>query len=183
MRAVLVSALAVGALLVTRAADAHVQNSASTQLGVVGRGDDSGLWQHTNANLGLRFESVWFRESPRDFGIGPYVEARTAWFHYGDYGGGLVALLPVDPTFPIWLGGGAFARRENDTWAPGYHGFVAWGSRSFNYESSYAMAYGLLLDARVHRGDLPGVDLVISASIDLEAFSFPLLYTISALRH
>jgi hypothetical protein len=163
-------------------ARAAVQNSASGQLGVVGVGGEK-VWDKTRVNMGLRFESIWFREGPKDFGIGPYVEARTASFGHGDYGAGLVALLPTDQTFPIWFGGGAFARREDAAFWAGYNGFVAIGGRSFNHHGSYGMAYGLMFDARYHRGPVPGVDLVLTASIDLQAFAYPLLYGIALLRH
>jgi hypothetical protein len=168
--------------LVPATARAHVQNSVSGQIGVVGVGGDK-AWERTRLNLGLRFESIWFREEPTHFGIGPFVEARTAAFGHADYGGGLIALLPVDDTFPIWLGGGAFARRDEASWAAGYNGFIAWGGRSFNHHGSYGMAYGLLFDTRVHRGPIPGVDFILTASIDLQWLTYPVLYGISALRH
>lgn len=166
-----------------REAHARVQNSAQTQIGVVGVGREGRAWDATRLNLGARVESIWGREGPRDFGVGPYVEARTASFSYGEYGGGVVALLPVEMTFPLWFGGGGFARREHDRWAPGFNGFLAWGGRSFNHHSSYAMAYGLLLDARAHRGDTPGFDLVLTATIDLQGLALPWLYAVSAVRH
>jgi hypothetical protein len=162
---------------------ARPQISVSSQLGVVGLGEEGKAWRSTKLDVGARLESVFFRESPGDFGIGPYVEARTAWFAHGDYGGGLVMVLPIDQTFPIWLGGGGFTRRDGGAWAPGANGFIAWGSRSYNHHASYAMAYGLLLDARWHGGPTPGVDLVIAASIDLEGLAFPFLYLVSAIRH
>ena len=182
MRIAALLAAAAATLLLPRAANARVQNSASGQFGVVAVGAEK-PWDRTRLNLGVRFESIWFRESPKQFGIGPYVEARTASFGHADYGVGLIALLPVDETFPIWFGGGAFARREDAAFASGYNAFLAWGGRSFNHHGSYAMAYGLLFDARVHRGPVPGVDFVLTASIDLQAFAYPLLYGISLLRH
>lgn len=175
-------ALSLVVLLTPALASAKVQNSASGQIGVVGVSGER-FWDRTRMNLGLRFESLWFREGPKDFGLGPYVEARTASFGHADYGAGLLALLPVDQTFPIWFGGGVFARRENSAFSSGYNGFLAWGGRSFNHHSTYAMAFGLLLDARVHRGPVPGVDLVLTASIDLQALAYPLIIGLSWLRH
>jgi len=169
--------------LTSASAFARPQISVSNQIGVFGGGEDGKLWQTTKLDLGLRFESVFFRESPRDFGIGPYFEARTAWFAHGDYGGGLVAVLPIDMTFPIWIGGGGFARRDEGEWAPGANGFIAWGSRSYNHHSSYAMAYGLIFDTRWHGGTMPGVDFVVAASIDLEGLAIPFIYLVSLLRH
>jgi hypothetical protein len=180
----LLGALAVAGMLVTtpRPASARAQASASGQIGVVGVGED-GYWSRTKLDLGLRFEDVFLRDGPRDFGLGPYVEARTAAFIHADYGGGLVAVLPVDATFPLSIGAGGFARRQSSTWAPGANVFLAWGSRSYNYSSSYAMTFGLVLDVRVHRGDVPGVDTVLAASIDLEGLALPWLYAVSAARH
>jgi hypothetical protein len=172
-----------GALVfATPSASAHAQVSASGQIGVVGVGED-GYWSRTKLDLGLRLESVYLRKRPTDFGFGPYLEARSAAFIHGDYGAGVLALIPVDPTFPIWFGAGGFARRQDHAWAPGANAFVAWGSRSFNYSSAYAMAFGLVLDVRVHRGDTPGVDTVLALSIDLEGLALPAMYVISAVRH
>jgi hypothetical protein len=180
----LVLGLAATSLVATTSVDARAraQFSASGQVGVTGVSED-GFWSRTKLDLGLRAEDDFLRESPRDFGLGPYAEVRTAAFIHGDYGAGLVSVVPIDPTFPLWLGGGVFARRGNDQWAPGANAFIAWGSRSFNYESSYAMAYGLLLDARVHRGTDPGVDIVLAVSIDLELLAIPWIYAISAVSH
>lgn len=172
---------ALAVLLFAAPAAARVQNSAQAQVGVVNfAGEDE---RHTKLDLGLKFESMWFRESSQDFGIGPYAEARTAWFDHADYGGGLVMLLPIEQTFPLWFGGGAFARRGGGTWAPGFDGFIAWGGRSFNHHSSYAMVFGLMLDARVHYGDEKGTDLILAATIDLEGLAIPFLYGVSAIRH
>ncbi len=176
------AAIAIGCVLLPSAASAKVQNSASGQLGIVGVSGER-TWAKTRVNMGLRFESLWFREGPRDFGIGPYVEARTASFGHADYGAGLVALLPTDQTFPLWFGGGAFARREDAAFFAGYNGFVAIGGRSFNHHGSYGMAYGLMFDARYHRGPVAGVDLILTASIDLQALAYPFLIGYGALRH
>ncbi|GAC1577031.1 MAG: hypothetical protein NVS3B20_08480 [Polyangiales bacterium] len=132
--------------------------------------------------MGLRVESVWLRESPREFGIGPYAEMRTASFAYGEYGGGVVAVLPTDMTFPLWAGAGGFARREEGAWGGGANAFVAFGSRSFNYTSCYGMAFGVIGDVRWHAAPVQGIDLVLAASLDLEAIALPFTLLIGALR-
>lgn len=164
-------------------AEARPQWSAQGQLGVVGVGESDGAWRRTKLDLGLKVEDLWLRESPNDFGIGPYVEMRTAAFRYGEYGAGVVALIPTSMTYPLWLGGGTFAHREAGSFSGGGNAFVAWGARDFNYHSSYAMAFGLLVDARVHRGDTPGFDVVLAATIDLEALALPWIYLLSAVTH
>ncbi len=162
---------------------ARPQVSVQTQLGATGIGGDGGLWKSTRLDLGLRAEAIYLRESPNDFGIGPYLETRTAAFVHADYGGGLVALLPVNGTWPVWLGGGGFARRQDHTFAPGGNVFLGWGGRSYNYHSNYAMAYGLLFDVRAHFGDERGVDLVLAATVDLEGLLLPLAYVTSSILH
>lgn len=164
-------------------AQARPQVSVQTQLGVTGVGADGGAWKSTRLDLGLRAEALYLRDSPHDFGLGPYLETRTAAFVHGDYGGGLVALLPVNGTWPIWFGGGAFARRQDHAFAPGANAFLAWGGRSYNYHSNYAMAYGLLFDVRAHFGDMRGVDVVLAATVDLEGLLLPLAYLTSSIVH
>ena len=162
---------------------ARPQYSVSSQLGIVAIGEEGRVWHRTRFDVGIRAEALYGRTAPRDGAIGPYLEARTAWFDHADYGGGLMALLAVDRTFPIWFGAGAFGRRQESTWAPGAHAFLAWGGRDYNYEASYAMAFGVLLDARVHRGDFPGFDMVLAVSIDLEGLAIPFIYGLSRLVH
>lgn len=176
-------AVAAATFLPSSAAQARPQWSAQGQFGVVGEGSGGALWQHTRADLGARVEALYLRETPNDFGVGPYVEARTPWFHAGEYGGGIVALIPASHTYPVWLGVGGFGRRAESAWAPGVDAWIAWGARDFNYEGRYAMAFGLVLDVRRHGGDLPGTDVVASLRIDLEGLALPWIYLLSALVH
>ena len=173
----------VASVLATTAAQARPQYSASSQLGVVAVGGEGRLWRETRVDLGVRLEALYGRSAPHDGAFGPYLEARTAWFEHADYGGGLMALVPVHPTFPVWFGAGAFGRRQQSSWSPGAHAFLAWGGRDFNYEGDYAMAFGLLLDARVHRGEFPGVDIILAVSIDLEGLAIPFIYGVSRVLH
>lgn len=170
-------------LLFATTAAATPQWSGQLEMGAIGEGNADGLWRKTRFDLGVQVESIYLRDNPSDFGFGPYVQARTDWFDSGEYGGGAVLLVPVGYTFPIWIGGGAFGRRAAGEWAPGANGFVAWGARDFNYESSYAMAFGLVLDVRRHFGDLPGTDVVLAARIDLEVLAIPWIYLVSRITH
>jgi hypothetical protein len=173
------SALAIAAVLLpSPRAEARPQNSVQGQLGVVS-GSDAPM----RLNLGLKVESLWFREGPKDFGIGPFVEGRNGSFAYGELGGGLVALLPVHELLPLWVGAGGFARREDARWGSGFHGFVAWGVRPYNFHGNYGLTAGLMADARVHQGQERGFELVVSSTLDLQALSYPVMYLIGALRH
>lgn len=163
------------------AADSKTQTSIQAQAGWTWVGRPEG--RSHSFDLGLRWETVFGRSSPRSFGLGPYVEARTAWFHFGDYGGGLVAVVPVENTFPLWFGVGALGRREGGAWAPGAHAFVGWGSRSFNYQSVWGMVYGLTVDGVWHGGDQKGVDVVVAATLDVQSLVYPWLLLASWLRH
>lgn len=163
------------------AGESKAQTSIQAQIGWTWVGRPEGR-SHT-VDLGGRWETVFGRSSPRDFGIGPYVEARTGGFHFGDYGGGLVAVLPVENTFPFWLGLGALGRREGGSWAPAGHAFLGWGSRSFNYQSVWGMVYGVTLDGVWHGGDRKGVDVVVAATLDAQALLYPWLLLVSWVRH
>lgn len=170
-------------LFLAATAAARPQWSGQLEVGAVGEGSSEGLWRRTRFEVGVQLEALYLRESPRDFGLGPYVQSRTDWFDAGEYGGGAVLLVPIANTFPIWIGGGPFGRRAAGAWSSGANGFIAWGARDFNYESNYAMAYGLVLDLRHHFGDVPGTDVVLAARIDLEALALPWIYLASAILH
>ena len=169
------------ALWVAGDAQARPQLSLQGEAGWVLRGTERG--HHSSLGLGTRFEMVFGRSSPLDGGVGPYVEARTAGFDFGDYGAGLVGVIPVNPTFPLWFGAGALGRREAGAWAPAGHAFLAWGSRSFNYHGSWGMVFGLTLDGVVHGGEHKGFDLGVQATVDLQAVVYPWMLLISWLRH
>lgn len=168
---------------VETSASARPQWSGQLEVGAIGEGSSEGAWRTTRFDVGVQVEAIYLREKPGDFGLGPYVQARTDWFDSGEYGGGAVALVPIADTFPLWLGGGAFGRRAGGAWSPGANAFVAWGARDYNYEASYAMAYGLVLDVRRHFGDVPGTDVVIAVRIDLEALALPWIALLSAIVH
>lgn len=170
-------------LLFATTAAARPQWSGQLEVGAIGEGNSDGPWRRTRFDVGVQLEALYLRESPGDFGLGPYIQARTDWFDSGEYGGGLVALLPIANTFPLWFGGGAFAHRGGGEWSPGGNAFLAWGARDYNYDASYAMAYGLVLDFRRHLGDLPGTDVVLAVRIDLEALALPWIFLTSAIVH
>jgi hypothetical protein len=169
--------------LFVRSADARSQWSVSGQFGVVVDDLSGGRSRQARFDLGLRSELLLGREATTDWAAGPYLEARTSAFTRGDFGGGLIALAPVHPTFPVWFGVGGFARAGEQGWVPGASAWVAWGGRSLNFSGSYGMAYGLLVDARASFGPQPGVDVVAALTLDLEALALPFVYVGSWLAH
>ncbi|MFI5301754.1 MAG: hypothetical protein ACHREM_27000 [Polyangiales bacterium] len=153
------------------------------ETGIVGAGDQGSLWSSTKLDLGLRTELLLGRSSPRDFGFGPWVQARTTWFDGADYGGGAVALLPVDSALPIWVGAGAFERRRQDSWSPGIDAFIGFGSRSYDYHDPYAMVLGATLDVRAVLGPVRQTDVILCLQLDLEVLAMPAMYLFSRLLH
>jgi hypothetical protein len=162
---------------------ASPQWSATLEAGIVGAGDGGSTWSTTKLDLGLRGEVLLGRNGPRDFGVGPWAQARTTWFDGADYGTGIVALLPIDPTTPIWVGAGALERRRFDAWAPGADVFIGFGSRSYDYHDPYAMVLGATLDVRTLLGSVRQTDVVLCLQLDLEVLAMPAMYLVSRLIH
>lgn len=177
------AAVVFGALSFCRDAGARAQISSELEAGIVGIGDGQRAWASTRLDLGVRVEALYGREGPRDWGAGPFLHARTPWFHGADYGGGLVVLAPVDPTFPLWFGVGGYERRLDSAWSPGANAFVAFGSRGFNYHSRYAMTYGLSLDVRSTFGTARSVDVIAALDLDFEGLLIPAMYFLGLVRH
>jgi hypothetical protein len=178
----LLLAAIVGLASAPRPAFARAQLSSGLEVGVVAAGDGERAWANTRLDLGLRLEGIYGREGPRDWGAGPFAQARTSGFHGADYGGGLLVLAPVDPTFPLWFGAGGYGRRIDSAWSPGVDAFVGFGSRGFNYHSRYSMTYGVVADLRTTFGSVRSVDAIVCLDLDLEGVLLPALYLLGLVR-
>jgi hypothetical protein len=174
-------ALAATILLVTHGAAADPQWNASLVTGAAGIGRGSDYWQDTDWYNALRADVLFGRSRNADLGIGPYLSIATAGFDDSRFGGGASLQLPVHPYFPIVLSGGAYARQE-DGFHPGASAWLFWGSRSYNFHSSYVMAGGLLVGFERDLDDRRQNTWVIAAQVDGLVLALPFLLGYEWLR-
>lgn len=131
--------------------------------------------------LGGRVDLLLLREGPRQMALGPYVDVATAAFDTFETGGGLSWLVPVDATAFI-LSAGALARTSRFGWEPGVAATLFWGSRSYNYHSTYGIGLGLFAQGRYGFGDGRQSDAILGVQIDLEYLALPFVFAYQALR-
>lgn len=131
-------------------------------------------------HLGGRFDMLFLREHPRHMAVGPYVDVATAAFDTFESGGGLEWLIPTGATAFI-LSGGGFARTSSFGWEPGVAGTVFWGSRSYNYHSTYALGVGLFAQGRYGLGDGHQGDAIFGVQIDLAYLAMPFIFAYEAI--
>lgn len=149
-----------------RTAAAEPQANAGLLAGIAGRGTPGHLWDSTVFYGGLRGDVVLGRSKPRDFGVGPFGEIATAAFDDLRLGGGVTTHIPVTASLPLLVSAGGFARNRAGDWAPGLTGQVFFGSRSFNYGSSYILATGLVLGVDHIPGSNGETTFLILAQLD-----------------
>jgi hypothetical protein len=81
------------------------------------------------------------------------------------------------------LSGGAFGRTSRFGLEPGVEATVFWGSRSYNYHSSYSLGLGLFLQGRYGFGDGKQADAILGVQVDLEYLVLPFVFAYEALSH
>lgn len=174
--------LALGAVVAVSPAPAlaEPQGTAALTVGVAGTGDDRAIWDETVFHLGGRGDVLFGRAANTDFGVGPYAEIMSHAFDDFQFGGGASLLLPVIDTFPIVLSAGGYGRAA-DAVEPGLATAFFWGSRSYNYHSSYVMSGGLLAQFRYGLGDTRETSIVIGAQLDLLVLSLPFVFLANAI--
>jgi hypothetical protein len=132
-------------------------------------------------HLGGRLDMLLLRERAGTMAIGPYIDVATAAFDTFESGGGLEWLVPTGDAALI-LSAGAFARTSRFGWEPGAAGTIFWGSRSFNYHSTYSLGLGLFLQGRYGlAGDGRQADAIFGAQIDLQYLALPFLFAYEAI--
>lgn len=131
-------------------------------------------------HLGGRFDVLFLREAPTDMAIGPYVDVATHAFDTFEAGGGLSWLLPAGSTAFVFSGG-AFGRTAGFGLEPGVSSTIFWGSRSFNYHSTYGIAAGLFAQGRYGLGDGKQGDAILGVQLDLEYLALPFLLAYEAI--
>jgi hypothetical protein len=163
-------------------AHAEPQSTAAATLGVAGTGDSHAVWRSTTLHAGLRGDVLFGRSSGRDFGVGPYAELGTVGFRDAELGVGASLLLPVNDTFPVVVSGGVYGRAAEGSLEPGLAAQLFWGTRSYNFDSSYGMAAGVLVQARYGLGAIGGTAIIVGAQLDLRAASLPFVMLVDAVR-
>lgn len=181
MRRVLVAA-ALGAALVGAPAEASAEPQFSAGLTV------GPAFRHLRVgpvkpafHLGARFDVLFLRSAQRDMGLGPYVDLGTSGFDSFESGGGISWLIPAGGTSFVASGGGQ-ARVASGTVEPGLTWGLFWGSRSFNYHSSYGFGVGLFAQGRYGLGDSKSFDLVTGLQVDFAVIALPFLLLVNAAR-
>jgi len=131
-------------------------------------------------HLGGRLDVLFLREAPGDMAIGPYVDVATHAFDTFETGGGVSWLVPAGGTAFV-LSGGAFGRTAGFGFEPGVAGTIFWGSRSYNYHSTYGIGVGVFAQGRYGFGDGKQADAILGAQIDLEYFALPFVFAYEAI--
>lgn len=162
------------------AADATPQLGAGATAGVALTGLQAGDARPA-AHLGARIDALFLREGPKQMALGPYIDVATTGFDRFDAGGGVEWLVPVDATAFVFSGG-SFARASARGWEPGVAGRIFWGSRSFNFHSSYALGAGLFAEGRVGLGEAKLVEATAGVQVDLAYFALPFIFLYEAVR-
>ncbi|MDB4943788.1 MAG: hypothetical protein JWP97_3322 [Labilithrix sp.] len=132
-------------------------------------------------HLGGRLDVLLGRSAPSDMAVGPYLEVMTAAFDTIEGGGGIAWLLPTGATGFV-LSAGGFVRSSRFGVEPGVASTLFWGSRSFNYHSSYAIGAGLFAAGRYGLGDEgKQADVIAGVQLDLEYLALPFVLAYQAI--
>jgi hypothetical protein len=156
--------------------------NASALTGVCGTGVDRKYWQDTCWFNGLRADVLFGRSRNVDFGAGPFADVTTAGFDDIRFGAGGSALLPIHPFLPLVVSGGGYARKSELGWEPGIEAYVFFGSRSYNFHSSYGLAAGLIGGLQFGLGDSRESAIVIALQIDGQILAIPFIAAYELVR-
>ena len=166
----------------TSGAQARPQISAAATTGVALTDLRTDSGPRVAYHLGARLDALFLRGDPREMALGPYVGLATAAFDTFESGGGVEWLIPTGDTALV-LSTGAFARTSRFGWEPGVVGTIFWGSRSYNFHSSYGLGVGLFAQGRYGLGDGRQGDAVAGVQLDLAYLALPFLFAYEAVTH
>ncbi len=160
-----------------------MQWNASLALGPAGYGNGDDLWRTTRFAASARSEFFFGRTSNHSFGFGPTGFVGASTLTEANLGAGLQLLVPVHEFFPLVVGAGVYGvNREEQKVRPGGYLSLGWGARSFNYHSSYALAGGLLFEARRDFSEAPVTTWLASVQLDVAALALPVVWAINIFR-
>jgi hypothetical protein len=80
------------------------------------------------------------------------------------------------------LSAGGYARKSAFGWEPGVEGFVFFGSRSYNFHSSYGIAAGVIGGLQFGLGDSRESAIVIALQLDGQILLLPFAAAYQLLR-
>jgi hypothetical protein len=180
--------LTVGAIalsiVVSGSALADPQGNASLTIGVAGRGYHRRIWDKSEFHLGLHGDVLFGRSNTRSLGVGPYAEVLTDGFDEIQAGVGASILLPVIDSLPIVLSAGPYARLGPGGFGlePGIASGLFWGSRSYNFNANYVMAFGLFSQFRAGFGPSKDMTIIVGVQADLAFLALPIVYLVHAAK-
>jgi hypothetical protein len=173
---------------VCRARQAHAEPQISTSLtlggGVLDLRADSPRKPRAAFHLGAWADLMFGRSSIRDMGFGPYLQVDTAAFDTMNLGGGVSWLLPFG-NLGLVTSAGMVAHLERGDVQPAAAGTLFFGSKSYNYHSTYALTGGLFIQGRYGLGGPAGAreaSVVGGLQVDFVVLALPFVYAYQALR-
>ncbi|MBK6520580.1 MAG: hypothetical protein IPM79_11940 [Polyangiaceae bacterium] len=179
--ATLTLAGAAATFLAPGAAQADPQGTAAITLGAAGRGYGDDLFHEPAFHVGVRGDVLFGRDDVGDFGIGPYVEGLTHAFDELQVGGGAALLLPVIDPLPFVVSVGPYARYAPLVgFEPGIATSLFFGSRSYNFSSSYVLSLGFITEARVGLGSSRETSFVFALQVDAAFAALPFIFLAEA---
>jgi hypothetical protein len=133
-------------------------------------------------HLGARGDILFLRDRDRAMGIGPFVGIGSEAFRSVSFEAGVDWLVPAPSVdFPFTFAAGAYDRLDEAGARQGVLGEILWGSRGYNFDSHYDLAFGLFVEARYALGDAREEDVVGGVAVDLSLFGYPFLLAYQAI--
>lgn len=131
--------------------------------------------------LGGWADVLFLRQRNNQMALGPYVNLLTGSFRSFEAGGGVSWLLPVGGPVFI-LSAGPHLRVGDGSTLPGLTGNLFFGSRSFNFHSSYGYSLGIYAQGRHGLGDSRQAELTGGVQADVMVLALPFLLLANAFR-
>lgn len=189
MKHVATLTLGLSTALLNRTAQAQPEQPPAYQwntalaLGAASYGDQNDLWRATRFVASAHADLFFGRTGNHSFGFGPALSAGFSSYNEANLGLGAQLIIPVHEVLPIVVGLGLYGvDREGQSARPGGFARLGWGLRSFNYHSPYALAGGLLLEARRDFSEAPTTTWLASIQVDAAALALPFVWALNALR-
>lgn len=160
-------------------APSRPQINSAIVTGLCALGHPDSLWSDSAWCNGLRADVLFGRARNDDFALGPYAHVTSSGFWDARYGAGLSWLIPLSGDFPLIVSAGLGGHELE---AVALEGWLFFGSRTYNFHSSYSLSAGLLLGVQRDLGAEERSQLVMAAQIDGLILFLPFLLVSQALR-